>query len=593
MDDWVRSLHQAREVLAENPDRMPVKLGPVRPIVYESWRRSRLQGLDPERLRPAYYEDIETDSYLTRVVTPLVEKRRAVLDQSSCALSVTDHEGRLLRRWAPDASFASRLDSLDVVPRFSFAEGHVGTTSVISLLKGAPVLVRGPEHFPQMFHSLSCAGAPIVHPVTRRTIGSLDLTCRLSDTSPVMLAWVMEMVAEIQDALRESASRRERLLLDAYLTHNRDARHPLVTLDHNTIITNAAAARLLGAVDQALLWEHASRAMSEHRSGPAALTLANGRSVTIETRPVSNGPDTVGAVLQIKEAPARPASKSRGPASAPAARLPGLVGRSPHWMALCEQATRLPTRERILIVGEAGSGRRAVAAALAAPSPVRIVDAADVWSRGIDQWLQDVESEVGGPDETLVLAHINLLEPRVAQATDRALGRRAGGGRVLATSEAGPVTAAPSNSLLGTFSHVLHVPALRDRMDDLPLLITTLAERVAGQGPVLRWMPDAIQVLSRLEWSGNVASLEALVRQLHSRCRSGYVGAAELPADVVALASRRPLARLEQAEAHAIMQALRAAKGNKHRAAESLGIARSTLYRKVRALGLDLSTTAY
>jgi hypothetical protein len=55
----------------------------------------------------------------------------------------------------------------------------------------------------------------------------------------------------------------------------------------------------------------------------------------------------------------------------------------------------------------------------------------------------------------------------------------------------------------------------------------------------------------------------------------------------------RPLARLEQAEARAIMTAVREAGGNKHRAAESLGIARSTLYRKVRALGIDLSTSMY
>ncbi len=41
------------------------------------------------------------------------------------------------------------------------------------------------------------------------------------------------------------------------------------------------------------------------------------------------------------------------------------------------------------------------------------------------------------------------------------------------------------------------------------------------------------------------------------------------------------------------MTALREADGNKHRAAESAGIARSTLYREVRALGIDLSTSAF
>jgi transcriptional regulator of acetoin/glycerol metabolism len=107
-------------------------------------------------------------------------------------------------------------------------------------------------------------------------------------------------------------------------------------------------------------------------------------------------------------------------------------------------------------------------------------------------------------------------------------------------------------------------------------------------------MPDAVQALSRLDWPGNVAALEALVRRLVAHRRGGgYVGAGDLPADVVAGTARRRLAALEQAEAKAILEAMRAAGGNKQRAAESLGIARSTLYRKVRALGLDLSATAF
>jgi sigma-54 dependent transcriptional regulator, acetoin dehydrogenase operon transcriptional activator AcoR len=592
VDDWVRALHGAREVLAGRPDQMPDDAGPVRPVVYESWRRSKLQGLDPDRFTPGYHDDVDLDSYLVRVAGPLVAKRGAALDQAGCALSLTDHEGRLLRRWVPDATFASRLDALDVAPRFSFAESQVGTTSVISLLKGVPVLVRGPEHFPQVFHSLSCAGAPIVHPVTRRIIGSLDLTCRLADTSPVLLAWVMDLAEEISTALQQSASRRERLLLDSYLAHNRDARHPLITLDHSTIITNAAAARLLGAVDQAVLWEHAARAMTEEFPGPREVVLANGRSVSVETRPVSDGPDVIGAVLKIKDT-VLPVSRTRGRAPDRAAGLRGLVGRSPGWTALCDRAARLGTTERVLVVGEPGSGRRAVATALAPQGPVRVVDASDIPSSGLDRWLEDVATELDGPDETLVLAHVNLLEPLQAQATDRALGRRPTGRRVFATSEVGPVGATPRNPLLDTFGDVLTVPPLRERLEDLPALVATLTERTSCSRGSVRWMPDALQVLGRLPWPGNVASLESLVRQVASRCSTGYVGAADLPAEVVAQASRRPLAKLEHAEARAIMEALRSAGGNKHRAAESLGIARSTLYRKVRALGLDLSTTAF
>jgi len=56
-------------------------------------------------------------------------------------------------------------------------------------------------------------------------------------------------------------------------------------------------------------------------------------------------------------------------------------------------------------------------------------------------------------------------------------------------------------------------------------------------------------------------------------------------------AAAGPVATLEQTEVEQIRQALRAAKGNRSRAAEMLGIDRSTLYRKLRRLG-DLDETS-
>jgi transcriptional regulator of acetoin/glycerol metabolism len=596
MDEWIRAVHHARGVLGETPARMPEARGVVRAVVYESWKRSRLQGLDPGAVTPGYYSEVELDSYLTRVVTPLIEKRQAALEQSECALSLTDSEGRLLRRWVPDRTFAARLDALNVGPRFSVAESHVGTTSAITLLSGQPVIVRGPEHFADAFDDLTCAGAPIVHPVTRRIVGSVDLTCRLGDTSPIVLSWVMELAADVHDALRHSTSRREQLLLDSYLAHNRDTRHPLVTLDQHTIITNAAAARLVSGTDQVMLWEHAAGALRGNPATARPLTLVDGTTVTVETRPVTDGPSVVGAVLKIRPGAVsvRPSSRGAGGRLREVAVLPGLVGRSARWTALCRDAAAVDdAADRVLLVGEPGSGRLAVAAALAPAGPLRVADGAEALVRGAERWLHDVETEVDGPDETLVLRDVDRLDPDMAQATERALGRRPGARRVFATSQTGPLAPGRRNPLLDTFCEVLEIPALRERIDDLPVLLAELSARLSGDGDAVRWMPDAVQALSRLEWPGNVASLESLVRGVVTRNRAGYVGAADLPLGVAARASRRPLAKLEEAEAKAIMQALRDAGGNKHRAAEALGIARSTLYRKVRALGLDLTAATF
>jgi transcriptional regulator of acetoin/glycerol metabolism len=572
---------------------MPVSGGPIRPVVYESWRRSRLQGLMPDTVEPGYHPDLELDSYLTRAVAPMVQERAAAIEQARCVLTLTDGDGRLLRRWAPDRVLAGELDALGVAPHYSVAESDVGTTSAIALLNGSPVLVRGPEHFAENFRAYSCAGAPIVHPVNRRTVGTLNVTCRFADTSPFVLAWVTDLVREAQEALRDTACRREQLLLRAYLAHNRDARHPVVTLDQNTVISNAAATRLLGSADQAVLWEHASRAISEGTAAARVMTLVDGVRVSVQTHPVTDGPDTVGAVLTLKKVEPEP-SPSPGRADGSRAVLPGLVGVSARWTELCAAAGRVEPGGRVLLVGEPGSGRTAVARALAGPGPTRVLDVRHIGPAGRDRWLGEVETELDGPEETVILRHVDLLDPALGRLTDAALARRPSGRRVFATSEARPLAPGQRCPLMETFTSVLEVPALRERPEDLPALLTALTARVVGGGPPVRWMPDAVQTLSRLDWPGNVAALEALVRRLVAHRRGGgYVGAGDLPTDVVAGTARRRLAALEQAEAQAILEAMRAAGGNKQRAAESLGIARSTLYRKVRALGLDLSATAF
>jgi transcriptional regulator with AAA-type ATPase domain len=228
---------------------------------------------------------------------------------------------------------------------------------------------------------------------------------------------------------------------------------------------------------------------------------------------------------------------------------------------------------------------------MAGGQPVRVLDAADATLGGPGAWLRELAAPaVAG--EVLVLRHVDRLDLALARATHAELARR-GPGRVLATSAAGGLEAGPGNPLLESFDVELVVPPLRDRLEDLPLLLAALTARALGDGSSVRWMPDAVQALSRVEWSGNLTSLDAVVRRVVARRRTGYLGAGDLPADLIARASRRRLARLEQAEAQTIMLALREAGGNKYRAAESLGIARSTLYRKVRALGLDLSAAAF
>jgi two-component system response regulator HydG len=137
------------------------------------------------------------------------------------------------------------------------------------------------------------------------------------------------------------------------------------------------------------------------------------------------------------------------------------------------------------------------------------------------------------------------------------------------------------------------VPPLRDRPEDLPLLVEHFLgrARVAYPATTLRRLsPEALDVLARYPWPGNVRELENLVKRL------AHVVATEIvtPADVERLLIPAPagappspggeerLATLRELEEEHIARVLRHCGGNKTRAAEILGIDVSTIHRRER-----------
>ncbi|QSE92724.1 Fis family transcriptional regulator [Rhodococcus pseudokoreensis] len=594
-EDDAAQLRRVRETFLTtgSADPRTIQAAGLSPSVLDSWRRCMRYGLDSIASRPVHTGDVDLDTPLTRVVDSIIRQREAVLEQSMCGLNLTDSEGVVLRQWVRDPALGRWFERHHVLPSVSVDETAVGTTSGICLLNERPTMVRGLEHFREEFASVTSAGVPIVHPVTHRLVGSLNLTSRYEDTSPVLLSWVMDLVRDVQRAYQETATRRERTLLDAYLTENRDTRHPLVALNDQTIITNATAARLLTSVDQALLWEHASRAIQESNPDPRQLVLTDGTVVSVRCREVSGASESAGAVLTIRPIMER---KTREGAVIPAPKLAGLVGDGPRWRELCRRAAAAVAGP-VLIIGEPGSGKVAVAKAIAGDAPVTVLDAAESTVNGAQAWLLRLERAVEESTGAIVIRRCDELQDAAAMSVANLIeSHRNSTVRFLATATQ---SADHGQRVLlhAEFSAILKVPALRDRLEDLPVLLDALTRKAnqrLGRAPAdVRWMPDAVQALSRLEWHGNITSLETVVLRVLQGNSNRYINAGDLPTDVVASASRRKLARLEQVEANTIIAALREANGNKNRAAESLGIARSTLYRKVRALGIDLSTSAF
>lgn len=252
-------------------------------------------------------------------------------------------------------------------------------------------------------------------------------------------------------------------------------------------------------------------------------------------------------------------------------------------------------RASVLLVGESGTGKTSIARSLTKGDVVEI-DAASCSPTGGDTWLSSLEQHVESAPEVLVLLHLDELSLQAVERVATILERCSPTTRLVATCRTGRDVSPRIVEELSHLAVVIGVPALRDRPEDIPDLVRALGARYQDphrSATRVRWMTDALQALSRIDWPRNVASLEALVGQLLSRANAGYIGVRDLPPELVARASRRPLHGLEQMEANAILRAINNAGGNKHQAAEELGIARSTLYRKIRSLGIGLDVAAY
>lgn len=588
IDERTRTLLRERELFLEGAD--PTVRGIVRPSIAHSWKRSLMYGLEPERSRPTFRSETQSAEQLLTVGVPVVESKRSALADSSSSLTLTDANGYVVARWVEDRGFSRRLDQHDVLPGFSFAETTVGTNSGGMVLEtGRAALVAGPEHFFAESLQLTCAGAPVFHPGTRRLVGTLNLTCRYSDTSPIMLSWVCEVAAQIEQAFGTIANRNEQLLFQAFLADNRDSRHAVVCLDERTIISNAAAARLIGPSDQSTLWEYAARSLgadSPAESTDKTVSLADGATVDVDVLPVTDGSATVGALVRLKMAthPSRAEKTAR-----PSTPLGDLVGVSTAWRAMCRAVTDTAS-PALLLTGEPGVGKFSVAQALADRSKTVALDAA-ARRAPTTEWASVITAAIDADPELLIIRHIDELDFDGLRTTASAVAAaRSIGVRVVATTSASPTQL---SQIVEWFDRIVEVPSIADRKGDLPLLLEAASRTCAPQGMRVHWMPDAIQALDRVRWERNVGELESLVRELVADGNRPYINAQDLPINYRVQATRRQLQGLEQIEAKAIMSALRDAGGNKRAAADQLGIARSTLYRKVRSLGINIESTNF
>ena len=138
----------------------------------------------------------------------------------------------------------------------------------------------------------------------------------------------------------------------------------------------------------------------------------------------------------------------------------------------------------------------------------------------------------------------------------------------------------------------LHIPPLRERKEDIPLLATAFLKEFAREnGKDLDGIsPKAQGVLFNYRWPGNIRELRNCMESAVVMCKGRVVQPEDLPPTVLAEAGEDTLridvgTSLSEAERIIIQGTLNAEKGNKSRTAKVLGIGRKTLHRKLGEYG--------
>jgi len=328
--------------------------------------------------------------------------------------------------------------------------------------------------------------------------------------------------------------------------------------------------------------------------------------------------------------------KRRAPQGAPAPRAAGddlpLVGRTGAMQALYRLVARVMNTDlAVLIVGESGTGKSLIARAIhdfsdRRSQPFVVAQMADML--GMD-----------GPAELLARARGGSLlfdevadfdaasQARMVRMLD-SLGDNAP--RIMATSQSDLAQRSASGGFRQDLFYrlggvTLQVPALRERVEDIPLLAEHFLARSARDfGAVRQLAPAARDLLRAASWPGNVRQLENTLRRLTVTSSEPEISRAEVEVVLAAAPAAEPQAGLEngdrlaaavarhlqryfdlhgdqlppagvygrilrEIETPLITIALDATAGNQAKCADLLGINRNTLRKKITELDIRVT----
>jgi transcriptional regulator of acetoin/glycerol metabolism len=576
-------------------------------------------------------------------VRSLIEDLHQFIDQPGFALALADGQGELLDVQG-DPAIVALAEQSGLVPRVLASEEQIGTNAIdLALREAQPMRTCGNEHYCLALHPLAIAAAPIFA-VNGQALGVLAVIARAEAFHPHTLGLAIAAVQALQHQLRT-----DELIAEAN-DHLAELYAALEAMSDGLIFVgpqgeirriNSRAAQVLGVHARSV----SGRRLNDVLAPPTMIQVAlvarqdileqellwQGRKAPLTVvcslhQVWDRGRRYLGGLIIVRPTQSVHQLVQRVTGTRAEFTFGDIVGQSQAMGAALHRAHLAANSSGCaLICGESGVGKDLFAQAIhnasaRAGGPFVRLHCSAIPRSMLSSELFGIEGDerAARPGKlelahggTLYLEEISALPFELQTSLLRTIemrhSMRSGSARAFPVDVR--IIAADGPDLAqqvaeGRFrpdlyarlsATVVELPALRERGDDLLLLINQLLRAINERlGKQVVLAPEALQALRAYHWPGNVRELELVLERLLDSMEKTVIEQGDLPPAVARAAqsglppTTASLADTQaMAEYETILRAGRQAGGHLGRAAALLGVSRVTLWRKMSRYGVS------
>lgn len=626
----------------------------LRRLIDDSWRRCFDASVDPDRNRAPvpltenFLHSLRNEhGDLLNASTPVMALAREFLSETGTVMVLTDQSGTILSLEG-DTAVRGAAENVHLLSGANWSELACGTNAIgTALTIGQPVQIHSAEHYCAGIKRWTCSATVIRDPYDGEILGVIDVSGLCSSYSRQSLALVVTTAGRIENRLARFEMEVRYQLLEQCMRRLTDATvDGIIVFDRRgrPIKANERAPSVLADFDDAR-WDDSHVDLASLALGRAEGALPPaGLPTWIQpdwVEPVIHDGRRIGSLLTL---PNRRGGMVFGMGARATERgeatgtdgFDDLIGNSPLLSQAVVRARQLaPSSVPILLLGETGVGKdvfaRSIHDAGSAKGAPFVALNCGGFSRELltselfgyaegsftgarrGGMMGKVEAADGG---TLFLDEIGEmpldLQPHFLRVLEEGEVYRLGENKprkvkfrlIAATNRDLRQEVEDGRFRMDLFYRVavtsVRIPALRDRVDDIPLLAEHYLRKLAAEHGIRQglMLPGAMDGLKRYRWPGNVREFRNVIESMLLTSPDSILSEDHLPTEVrnsqkvrglIAPEAEpmRQVTRLEHAEREAILQAIRKCQGNMTAVARELGIAKSTLYLKLKRFELD------